>query len=114
MGAAAISVATRTDVAFQRCISPACGATYGVDEVRVSCSVCGSLLDVVYDWNRLNPPQSFDFFEAKWARRHDPLCLSGVWRFHELLPFASRQQVVTIGEGQTLLQPSPSVAKFVG
>jgi threonine synthase len=82
--------------------------------VRVACEVCGSLLDVVYDWGRLKPPKSFDFFEAKWSRRHDPLCSSGVWRFYELLPFAPKQQVVTIGEGQTLLQPSDSVAKFIG
>jgi threonine synthase len=85
-----------------------------VDEVRVACEVCGSLLDVVYDWNRLKPPDSFDFFERKWARRFDPLALSGVWRFYELLPFARREQVVTIGEGQTLLQPSAGVGKYVG
>src|SRR5438128_199911 len=90
---AAISVATLTDVAFQRCISPSCAATYGIHEVRVACETCGSLLDVVYDWNRLKPPTSFDFFEKKWSRRYDPLCLSGVWRFYELLPFAPREQV---------------------
>ncbi len=110
----AISVATVTDVAFQRCISPSCATTYGIDEVRVACDVCGSLLDVVYDWNRLRPPKSLDFFETKWARRHDPLSLSGVWRFYELLPFAPRERVVTIGEGQTLLQPSAGVGKYVG
>ena len=103
-----------TDVAFQRCISPSCGTTYGVEEVRVACEICGSLLDVVYDWNRLAPPRSFDFFEKKWSQRHDPLALSGVWRFHELLPFAPRERVVTIGEGQTLLQPSAGVGKYVG
>jgi threonine synthase len=70
-----------TDVAFQRCIMPACGATYGIREVRVDCAACGSLLDVVYDWDRLQPPKSFDFFEKKWSRRHDPLAASGVWRF---------------------------------
>ena len=80
----------------------------------MACDVCGSLLDVVYDWNRLRPPTSLDFFESKWSRRYDPLALSGVWRFHELLPFAPREQVVTIGEGQTLLQPSSGVARYVG
>lgn len=110
----AISVATLTDVAFQRCISPSCATTYGVEEVRVACDICGSLLDVVYDWNRLGPPTSFDFFEKKWSRRYEPLSLSGVWRFYELLPFAPRERVVTIGEGQTLLQLSAGVGKFVG
>ena len=85
-----------------------------MEEVRVACEACGSLLDVVYDWNRLQPPDSFDFFERKWSRRYDPLDFSGVWRFYELLPFAPRKQVVTIGEGQTLLQASSGVAKYVG
>jgi threonine synthase len=104
----------KTDVAFQRCISPTCGATYAVDEVRVACQECGNLLDVAYDWPRLKPPQSWSFFEEKWSRRWDPLAFSGVWRFHELLPFAPADKVVTIGEGQTLLQNSDVVGKFVG
>src|SRR5262249_52007387 len=53
-------------------------------------------------------------FAAKWARRTDPLCFSGVWRFHELLPFAPREQVLTIGEGQTILQRADVVAAFAG
>lgn len=112
-GSLAISVTSKTSLAFQRCIAPGCGATYGLDEVRVACH-CGNLLDVAYDWDHARPPTSWDFFEAKWARRFDPLALSGVWRFHELLPFAPPQQVVTIGEGQTLLQPSAGVARYVG
>ncbi|MDZ4818181.1 MAG: threonine synthase [Planctomycetota bacterium] len=102
-----------TDVAFQRCISPSCGATYSIGEVRTACD-CGHLLDVLYDWDHLPVPKSLASFEQKWARRYDPLCLSGVWRFRELLPFAQPEQIVTIGEGQTLLQPSPGVGKYVG
>lgn len=109
-----MSSTTLCDLAFQRCIYPACGATYGIDEVRVSCSACGGLLDVAYDWQRLRPPASWSFFEQKWARRRDPLCFSGVWRFHELLPFAAPEQVVTVGEGQTLLHASQGVARYVG
>ncbi|MBX9788488.1 MAG: threonine synthase [Pirellulales bacterium] len=103
-----------TDAAFQRCISPVCGATYGVDEVLTACSQCGGLLDVAYDWDRTPPPASLREFEQKWTRRWDPLCLSGVWRFRELLPFARPEQIVTIGEGQTLLQVADQVARFVG
>jgi threonine synthase len=104
----------KTDVAFQRCISPNCGATYSVDEVRVDCGVCGNLLDVAYDWGRLAPPKTLAHFEKKWSCRWDSLAFSGVWRFHELLPFAKPEQVVTIGEGQTLLQLSNHVGRFVG
>jgi threonine synthase len=75
---------------------------------------CGNLLDVGYDWDRSRPPDNWSFFEQKWSRRFEPLALSGVWRFHELLPFAPPDKVVTIGEGQTLLQPSTGVAKYVG
>ncbi len=59
-------------------------------------------------------PKSLREFEAKWSRRTDPLCFSGVWRFRELLPFAEPTQVLTIGEGQTILQRADSVAAYVG
>jgi threonine synthase len=103
-----------TEHSFQQCISPACGATYGIDEVLVGCPKCGELLDVDYDWDRLPVPPSLSWFEGKWGRRHDPHCFSGVWRFHELLPFAPVGQCVTVGEGQTLLLPSDGVAPYVG
>ncbi len=82
--------------------------------MRVSCGVCGNLLDVVYDWQRLRPPDAWRHFEQKWSRRYDPLDFSGVWRFRELLPFAPDEQIVTIGEGQTLLQAADGVGKYVG
>jgi threonine synthase len=103
-----------SDFAYQQCISPGCGATYGVEEVRVSCARCGELLDVVYDWDRAQAPSSLASFEQMWARRHEPLRFSGVWRFHELLPFARPDEVVSVGEGQTLLQRADSVARYVG
>ena len=103
-----------TDPAYQQCISPACGAKYGIDEVRVACSRCGDLLDVAYDWNRLSVPSALSELQQAWARRDDPHCFSGVWRFHRLLPFVPLEQCVTVGEGQTLLLPSEGVARYVG
>lgn len=107
-------MAVETDVAFQKCIVPRCAATYGVNEVRLACAQCGGLLDVVYDWDQARPPKNWQDVEAHWARRDDPLRFSGVWRFRELLPFAPVKNVVTIGEGQTLLHPSAPVADYVG
>jgi len=69
---------------------------------------------VVYDWNGLRVPDSLKYFEAKWGRRGEPHCFSGVWRFHEFLPFAPLEQCVTIGEGQTLLQCSEGAAEYTG
>jgi threonine synthase len=103
-----------TDPVFQQCISPACGATYAVDQVLTSCPKCNNLLDVEYDWNRLPIPKSLSWFEKKWSQRYDPLCFSGIWRFRELLPFAPPESIVTIGEGQTILQQADGVGKYIG
>ncbi|HVS37140.1 MAG TPA: threonine synthase [Gemmataceae bacterium] len=103
-----------TDPVFQRCIHPHCGGTLAVDDTSFRCPQCDGLLDVAYDWDRLRPPASLRDFEAKWANRSDPLCFSGVWRFRELLPFAPPDKILTIGEGQTILQKADAVAKYVG
>jgi threonine synthase len=71
-------------------------------------------MDVRYDWNRTPPPRSFQIFEAKWAERTNPLSFSGVWRFRDLLPFAPPDKIMTIGEGQTILQMADGVAEYVG
>ena len=103
-----------TDQAYQQCLSPACGATYDLGQVLTACTQCGSLLDVIYDWDRTPPPDSLKWFEQKWSRRNEPLARSGVWRFYELLPFAPHDKIVTIGEGQTPLVATDGVGKYVG
>src|SRR5258706_1678700 len=105
--------------AFQRCINPGCGATIGVDDVRVSCAKCGGLLDIVYDWSKLPAPKHLNFFEHRWATRGTGgagrLDFSGVWRFRELLPFyRSEDDIVTIGEGRTVLQQADLLARRMG
>src|SRR5262245_30295073 len=102
------------DTVYQRCINPDCGAAAAVDDTAFVCPRCGGLLDVAYDWDRLAPPKSLRDFEAKWADRANPLSFSGVWRFRELLPFAPPDKVLTIGEGQTILQRADAVAAFTG
>lgn len=108
------TVQPKTALAYQQCIMPSCAATYAVDEVRTSCDACGALLDICYDWENLPVPKSLKWFEEKWARRNEPLCRSGVWRFHDLLPFAPEEKIVTIGEGQTPLHLSSGVADYAG
>ncbi len=105
---------TKTDVAYQQCVDPSCGVTLGIDEAHFGCPACGAGLDIAYDWDRAAVPRRLADFEAKWARRQEPLNFSGVWRFRELLPFAPAEKIVTIGEGQTLLQASEKVGKYVG
>src|SRR5215472_428500 len=102
------------DAVCQRCLAPDCAATYPVDDTHFVCPRCGGLLDVAYDWDRLSPPKSLRDFESKWADRANPLSFSGVWRFRELLPLAPPEKVLTIGEGQTILQQADAVAGYVG
>ena len=102
------------ELSYQRCIHPDCGKTYAVSEVLTACIACGSLLDLEYDWSRLPVPGSLREFEARWANRRNPLDYSGVWRFRNLLPWAPESSIVTIGEGQTILQQSNAVGKYVG
>lgn len=102
------------DLAYQICINPACRSTYPVGDTLTACAKCGELLDVGYDWNRVPVPKSLREFETRWGTRNQPLDFSGVWRFRELLPFAPEDKIVTIGEGQTILQQSLAVGKYVG
>ena len=59
-------------------------------------------------------PSSLKEFEATWSERTNPVRFSGVWRFHELLPFAAQKELITVGEGQTLLQQTDLVGDYVG
>jgi threonine synthase len=102
------------DRAYQRCLNIDCDATYGVDEFHTRCTRCGDLLDIAYDWDRNPVPRRLSEFEEMWTRRWDPIRFSGVWRFRELLPYAPVEKIVTVGEGQTLLQQADNVARYVG
>src|SRR4029079_11922550 len=101
-----------SDLAFQRCITPLCRTTIDLADTSFVCPTCGGLLDVAYDWDRLRPPRDLREFEKKWADGAAPLTFSGVWRFRELLPFAPPDKVMTIGEGQTILQRADAVAVY--
>jgi len=108
-----------TEAAFQQCINPACAATCAVRDVKVACDGCGSLLDIRYDWSRLPVPRSLSFFEHRWNTKgtqdQGRLDFSGVWRFRELLPFyRSEDDIVTIGEGRTVLQQADLLARQLG
>ncbi len=103
-----------SEKAYQQCIRPSCAKTFGIAEVVSRCPSCGDLVDVRYDWDREAVPKRLGDFARRWAMRRNPLNFSGVWRFRELLPFAPDDQIVTLGEGQTLLLKSPAVAAYAG
>lgn len=105
---------TTSAASYQQCMDPACAARYGIEEVLIACRECGGLLDIGYEWDRLSVPQRLEDFDQPSALRRDPLAFSGVWRFRALLPFAPAEKLVTIGEGQTLLQQADAVGHYIG
>jgi threonine synthase len=110
--------------AYQQCINPDCNATFGTDEIHVSCPTCAakgvsSLLDIRYNWDKLQVPKSLSDFEPRWSTkgrgREGKLDFSGIWRFRDLLPFYNTEDdIVTVGEGRTLLQSADLLAKQLG
>lgn len=107
------------DHAHQVCINPACRASFGIQEIHVACPKCGSLLDITYDWDKLPVPKTLQHFEQRWATKGTEtagrLDFSGVWRFRELMPFfRSEADIVTIGEGRTVLQTADRLGQHVG
>jgi len=100
--------------AIQKCINPDCGAEYGCGESFFKCPKCGDLLDIQYDWDKINVPKKLADFGKRWATRNERLDFSGVWRFRELLDFCDDKFKVTIGEGQTLLEHNDMLGEFIG
>ncbi len=99
-----------SEFAYQKCISANCSKQFEVGESLTACPNCGSLLDVEYDWERFRVPAKLSEFNKFWQDRSCPQRRSGVWRFHELLPFAELDSCLTVGEGQTILQTADGLA----
>ena len=102
-----------SDHSFQACIFPGCGKTFSLAKTLTACTACGNLLDVKYDWDRFQLPSALSDLESLWQQKN-PQRKSGVWKFHELLPFARIESCLTIGEGQTILQSADGLAREIG
>jgi len=102
------------DLAFQKCINLACGSEFDCGQKLFKCPDCGDLLDIQYNWDKIEVPQKLSDFAARWTTRSNPLDFSGVWRFRELLNFCGNDNKVTIGEGQTILQKNDGLGRTLG
>lgn len=80
-----------------------CGATYEPDRLRNVCPAtgCGGPLFAEYDL----PPLS----RGAAAGRDRT-----IWRWHELMPARSPEEIVTLGEGGTPLLPAPRLGARLG
>ena len=97
-------------VAYQECINPDCKERFDCGETLVKCPVCGDMLDICYDWNKIEVPGKMSDFAKRWASRDNRLDFSGVWRFRDLLSFCADKDKVSVGEGQTILQQNDVLA----
>jgi threonine synthase len=70
-------------------------------------------MDVSYHWKLIPVPRRMKEFAKRWGQRNERLNFSGVWRFRELLKFAPEKDVITLGEGQTILQNACGLADYV-
>lgn len=100
--------------AYLSCIDPACGGQRDIAATDFACAQCGGLLDVAYDWNRTPVPHALRELDTVRSGPSKPLEHSGVWRYRILLPFARDHHIVTLGEGQTLLQCADRVGNYAG
>jgi threonine synthase len=79
-----------------------CGARYAKDDIVYTCEKCGGLLDIKYDYSKIDVER---IVKAKGE---------GVWKYRELLPFAEDTTPVTIHEGNTPLYRCDRLAKAMG
>src|SRR6266542_2583036 len=98
--------------AEQRCVDPACGARFELNERLYVCPNCGGLLDVVLEaYAGADPEQLRTVWTSRLAS-FDPRDRRGVWRYRELLPFAADAPIVSLAEGNTPLYDAPRSADY--
>jgi threonine synthase len=100
--------------AYLKCIEENCQKTLPTRCKTYICPQCGGLLDVSYDFQLGEPEQIKQIFRQR-RFSYDPLDLSGVWRFRELIPFCpDLSKVVSMQEGNTPIYDAPRCAAFTG
>jgi threonine synthase len=110
-----MAIQTEKSVSQLRCIG--CGETALADRFR--CEHCRDLLEIIYPGWEDRGPGGLNAASLKqlWLDRRssrDAADQSGVWRFREILPEISQQQVITLREGNTPLYALPHCAQSAG
>jgi threonine synthase len=96
------------------CFNPACAERYAIDAVLYQCPKCSGLLEAKYDFRGVSPAKLTAVWDARRLSR-EPLDVSGVWRFREMLPFIEdTAHIVTLQEGNTPLLDARQAAGYAG
>jgi len=107
-----MSNSKQTASAYQQCINPDCAAQFDCGESMFKCPKCGDLLDIRYNWDKIELPGKLSDLAGRWATKANKLDFSGVWRFRNFINFCDDKFKVTVGEGQTILQQNDGVAGY--
>jgi threonine synthase len=99
---------------FLQCAEESCHSRRESTEGGHRCHACGGPLQVIYDFDRVQPGS----LRRTWEQRKldpQPAARSGVWRFRELLPFfKTGSSIISLGEGYTPLVEAPRVGEWAG
>jgi threonine synthase len=98
-----------------RCIG--CGDLSHAASQDFRCAHCGDLLEITYPgWKEKRPEAAS--LKAVWRERRasrEPVDLSGVWRFRDLLPVLGHDHdAITLREGNTPLYELPRCSRSTG
>ncbi len=90
---------------LQTLVCSNCGQSFDPHELQTFCQSCRAPLTAQYD---------LDLLKSEITRDEIACRPAGMWRWHELLPVTSPDQVVTLGEGDTPLLALPRLASQLG
>jgi threonine synthase len=82
-----------------------CGKSYVAGQIQTFCTDCAAPLLASYDLSAI---------KKKLDRDHISLRTKGMWRWFELLPIRDRQDIVSLGEGDTPLLHLQHLGKDLG
>jgi len=100
--------------AVLRCSDPSCSRESQNSGISYSCTSCGGLLEVAYDFDESDPGGWPQIWHSRLGGDSE-VDRSGVWRFRELLPFlAPEHPRVSLGEGGTPLVQVARSASWAG
>jgi threonine synthase len=82
-----------------------CGERYDPAHIQTYCLTCQSPLSARYDLTTFQREMSYDQLSKR---------PSGMWRWHELLPVFTPENIITLGEGDTSLLSLNNLGKKMG
>jgi len=88
---------------YQECIN--CGKKYDIDKIIYFCKKCGDLLEIKYDYDKINEEIS----KNSW--QNIPL---SVWRYRDFMPVKDFSKIVSLHEGGTGFHHSRHLSKILG